>query len=163
MSPVNITLFYILFVWSIDVRLTKASLWAQAKSIHSMFWLVKIWQVSLCGKFMQHLETCLLIAEADRVLYHLVMVLTVFFHWMYNMKYSCYQGYFTIYGWSVNWLLTCMVSALVGELLELHFHQSLSHIFTWKCSNASELICIRTEYFWFSLLCTAWFHSISSL
>ena len=25
-----------------------------------MFWLVKIWQVSLCGKFMQHLETCLL-------------------------------------------------------------------------------------------------------
>ena len=25
-----------------------------------MLWLVKIWQVSLCGKFMQHLETCLL-------------------------------------------------------------------------------------------------------
>ena len=27
----------------------------------SMFWLVKIWQVSSCGKFMQRLETCLLI------------------------------------------------------------------------------------------------------
>ena len=38
-----------------------------------MFWLVKIWQVSSCGKFMQRLETCLLIAEADRVLCHLVM------------------------------------------------------------------------------------------
>ena len=25
-----------------------------------MLWLVKIWQVSLCGKFMQHLETCFL-------------------------------------------------------------------------------------------------------
>ena len=25
-----------------------------------MLWLVKIWQVSWCGKFMQHLETCLL-------------------------------------------------------------------------------------------------------
>ena len=25
-----------------------------------MFWLVKIWQVSSCGKFMQHLESCLL-------------------------------------------------------------------------------------------------------
>ena len=25
-----------------------------------MVWLVKIWQVSSCGKFMQHLETCLL-------------------------------------------------------------------------------------------------------
>ena len=28
---------------------------------------------------MQHLETCSLIAEADRVLCHLVMFLTVFF------------------------------------------------------------------------------------
>ena len=28
----------------------------------SILWLVKIWQVSSCGKFMQHLETCLLIA-----------------------------------------------------------------------------------------------------
>ena len=25
-----------------------------------MLWLVKIWQVSSCGKFMQHVETCLL-------------------------------------------------------------------------------------------------------
>ena len=40
-------------------------------------------------KFMQHLETCLLIAETDRVLCNLVMFLTVFFHWMYKMKYSC--------------------------------------------------------------------------
>ena len=39
----------------------------------------KMWQVSSCGKFLQHLETCLLIAEADRVLCHLGMFLTVFF------------------------------------------------------------------------------------
>jgi len=39
-----------------------------------MLWLVKIWHVSSCGKFIQHLVTCLLIAEADRDLYHLVMV-----------------------------------------------------------------------------------------
>ena len=32
-----------------------------------MLWLVKIWQGSSCGKFMQYLETCLLTAEADRV------------------------------------------------------------------------------------------------
>ena len=25
-----------------------------------LFWLVKIWQMSICGKFIQHLETCLL-------------------------------------------------------------------------------------------------------
>ena len=37
-----------------------------------MFWLVKSWQVSSCGKFMQHLETWLLIAETDRVLCNVV-------------------------------------------------------------------------------------------
>ena len=62
-----------------------------------MLWLVKIWQVSSCGEFMQHLETCLLTAEGDRVFCHLVMVLTVFFHWMCKMKYSCYQEYFGIW------------------------------------------------------------------
>jgi len=36
-------------------------------------------------------ETCLLIAEADRVLCCLVMFLPVFLHWIYKMKYSCYQ------------------------------------------------------------------------
>ena len=52
-----------------------------------MLWLVRIWQVSSCGKCMQHLETCFLIAEADRVLCRqLVTSLTVFFHWMYKMN-----------------------------------------------------------------------------
>ena len=37
---------------------------------------------------MQHLENNLLIAKRDRVLCHLVMFLTVFFHWMYKMKYN---------------------------------------------------------------------------
>ena len=32
-----------------------------------------------------------LTAEADRVLCHFLMFLTVFFHWMYKMKYSCCQ------------------------------------------------------------------------
>ena len=32
-----------------------------------------------------------LTAETDRVLCQLVMFLTVFFHWMYKMKFSCYQ------------------------------------------------------------------------
>ena len=70
-----------------------------------MLWLVKIWQVSSCEKCMQNLlETCLLIAEADRVLCHLVMPLTVFFHWMYKMKCSCYQDSFVIHGWFVCWV-----------------------------------------------------------
>ena len=49
-------------------------------------------------------ETCLLIAEADRVLCHLVMFLSVFFHCMYKMRYSCYQHSFVILGWPVVWL-----------------------------------------------------------
>ena len=46
-------------------------------------------------------QTCLLIAEAVRVLCHLVMFLTVFFYWMYKMKYSCYQDSSVIHGWFV--------------------------------------------------------------
>ena len=45
---------------------------------------------------MQQLETCSLITEVDRVLYHLVMFLTVFSHWMYIAKYSCFQD-FSVY------------------------------------------------------------------
>ena len=46
---------------------------------------------------MQHLETCFtLTAEADRGLCQLVMFLTVFFYWMYKMKYNCSQ---VCYSW----------------------------------------------------------------
>ena len=59
-------------------------------------WLVKMWQV----------ETCFLIAAADRVLWrHLFMFLTVFFHWMFKMKYSCYQDCSVIHGWFVYWFM----------------------------------------------------------
>ena len=52
-----------------------------------MLWLVTIGQVCSCGKFKQHLETCLPTAEDDRVLCrHLVMFLTV--HCMYKIKCS---------------------------------------------------------------------------
>ena len=44
-----------------------------------------------------------LTAEADRVLCQLVMFLTVFFLWMYKMKYSCYQESSVIHGWFVFW------------------------------------------------------------
>ena len=70
-----------------------------------MLWLVKIWQVSSCGKYMQHLESCLLWQlEADKVLCQLVVFLTVFFLWMYRMKYSCYQESSVIHGWFVYWV-----------------------------------------------------------
>ena len=53
----------------------------------------------LTGEFMQKMYAAswvlftlfTLTAEADRVLRQVVMFLTVFFHWMYKMKFSSYQ------------------------------------------------------------------------
>ena len=45
-----------------------------------------------------------LTAEADGVLCQLVMCLTVFFHWMYKMKFSCYQDSSVIHGLFVYWV-----------------------------------------------------------
>ena len=39
-----------------------------------------------------------LTAEADRVLYELVMFLNVLYYWMYKMKFSCYQESSVIHG-----------------------------------------------------------------
>ena len=63
---------------------------------------------NLTGEFMRKMSaasgTCLLLAKADRFLCHLVMFLTAFFHWIYKMKYICYQGSSPIHGWFVMFL-----------------------------------------------------------
>ena len=58
---------------------------------------------NLIGEFMRKIYAAssnlfTLTAEADRVLCQLVMFLTVFFHWMYKMKFSCYQESSVIHG-----------------------------------------------------------------
>ena len=58
---------------------------------------------NLTGKFMRKIYAASWIlfavtAEADRVLCQVVMLLTVFFHWMYKMKFSCYQESSVIHG-----------------------------------------------------------------
>ena len=58
---------------------------------------------NLTGDFMRKIYAASWIlftmtAEADRVLRQLVMFLTVFFHWMYKMKFSCYQESSVIHG-----------------------------------------------------------------
>ena len=58
---------------------------------------------NLTGEFMRKVYAATwnlfsLTAEADRVLCQLVMFLTVFFHWMYKMKFSCYQESSVIHG-----------------------------------------------------------------
>ena len=79
-----------------------------------MFWLVKI----LTGEFMRKIYVAswklfTLTAEADRVLCQLVMFLTVFFHCMYKMKYSCYQESSVIHGWFVYWVFCLRNASLV--------------------------------------------------
>ena len=58
---------------------------------------------NLTGEFMRKIYAAswilfTLTAEADRVLCQLVMFLTFFFHWMYKMKFSCYQESSVIHG-----------------------------------------------------------------
>ena len=64
---------------------------------------------NLTGEFMRKIYAAswiffTLTAESDRVLCQLVMFLTVFFFWMYKMKYSCYQECAVIHGWFVYWV-----------------------------------------------------------
>ena len=60
--------------------------------------------------------TCLLIAEADGVLSHLVMFLPLFLHWIYKMKYSTYHHSFAILGWLVYWVVVEKCTARQKEI-----------------------------------------------
>ena len=86
--------------------------WSHSSS-HSYLRLFKVWQVSISsrGQFMQHLETCLLIAEADSVLCRLISlyVLSVFLHWIYKWNTSAIKN-----------LLLFMAGVFVGFLVEKH-------------------------------------------
>ena len=106
-----------------------------------VLWLVKNWQASSCGKCMQHLETCLLIAEADRVLCHFVMFLTVFFYWMYEMKCSCYQDSSVIHGWFVYCAVGWEMRRL-SKSLEIRFRMasfSRMSLLTCPCSRRKRV------------------------
>ena len=86
---------------------------------------------------MQHLETCLLIAEADRVLCHLVMFLTVFSYRMYKMKYSCYQDSSVIHG-----LFIALFMNRLSKSLEIRFRMasfSKMSFLTCPCSRRKRV------------------------
>ena len=76
-------------------------------TLHVQF-LCSDWLKNLTGEFVRKIYAAswklFTLAEADRVLSQLVMFLTVFFHWMYKMKYSCYQECSLIHGWFVYWV-----------------------------------------------------------
>ena len=89
----NSTGFYMLLTF-----FTLVTRWSRSKS--NFYALIG---QNLTGEFMRKIYAAswilfTLTAEADRVLCQLVMFLTVFFYWMYKMKYSCYQGSSVIHG-----------------------------------------------------------------
>ena len=91
---------------AVELGLELCLAWSHSTS-HFYLSLVKIWQVSSCGKFMQHLETCLLIAEADRDLCHL------------NMFYPFFCTGSTQWNTSaIKNLLLFMAGAFIGFLVE---------------------------------------------
>ena len=81
--------------------LTKVTRWSRSTS--NFYALIG---QNLTGEFMRKIYAAswnlfTLRAEANRVLCQLVMFLTVFFHWMYKMKFCCYQESSVIHGWFV--------------------------------------------------------------
>ena len=84
--------------------LTMVTLWSRSTS--NFYALIG---QNLTGEFMRKIYApswilFTLTAEGDRVLCQLVMFLTVFFHWMYKMKFSCYQESSVIHGEFVYWV-----------------------------------------------------------
>ena len=63
-------------------------------------------------------ETRLVIAEAYRVLCYLVMFLPVFLHWIYKMKYSCYQHLLFLAGLFIRlWLRNASLDKKKSEII----------------------------------------------
>ena len=86
-------------------------------------------------------ELFTLTAEVDRVLCQLVMFLTVFFFWMYKMKYSCY----------IKSLLLFMAGLFTGFLVEkcvaFFIFSNLNLVSEVNYSKSSNicLICSRSS------------------
>ena len=121
--------------------------WSRAMPL-SYLRLVKIWHGSSCGKFVQHLETCLLIAEADRVLCRLILLcFNRLFAVELQSEYICYQICFVIHGWRV-----CKV--FVWEMRRLTKKKSELIVFKNKLFILFHLTgCVRT------FKCLTWWFS----
>ena len=83
-------------------------------------------------------------------------VLTVFLHWNYKMKYSCYQDFFVILGWLFTWFLVEKCAAwqkvvanhcFQKKYIYIHFNTASSHckFGTWQ---NSEVAGWADRWFW---------------
>ena len=118
------SLIFLKFIWNMCIFAAQLKFWFQTDlgrevSYYTSYYrqgrqLLLTWSRSssnfyavigqtLTGEFMLKIYAAswilfTLTAEADRVLCQLVMFLTVFLHWMYKMKFSCYQESSVIHG-----------------------------------------------------------------
>ena len=121
--------------------LTIVTRWSRSKS--NFYALIG---QNLTGEFMRKIYAAswnlfTLTAEADRVLCQLVMFLTVFFYWMYKMKYSCYQDSSVIYGWFVYCAFGWEMHRL-SKSLEIRFRMasfSKMSLLTCPCSRRKRV------------------------
>ena len=110
-----------------------------------MLWLVKIWQVSTCGKCMQHLETCFLIAEADSFVSPTCHV----FNWLFPQdvqnEYSCMLSRFFCNSWLVCLLDWCLRNAPLVKIIGNPIWYGIVFIFhlAW-CVRGFK----RLKWFW---------------
>ena len=77
--------------------------WPRKRKFRQLFKTASREGQNLAGEFMRKIYTASwnlfsLTAEADKVLFQRVMLLTVFFFWMYKMKFSYYQESSVIHG-----------------------------------------------------------------
>ena len=109
------------FWFKTDLGRKNSASYLTIQAVKTFFTMVTRWSFStsnfyaligpnLTGEFMGKIYAAswnllTLTAKADRVLCQLGIFLTAFFHWMYKMKYSCYQESSLIRGWFVYWVL----------------------------------------------------------
>ena len=89
---------------------------------------------------LQYLETCVLIAEADRVLPHLQMTLTATGCTKWNT--ASREKYFVIHGWFVYWIFVKKCAACEKSDFGEHRFQKWAYSLhlAWKVSSNSGLI-----------------------
>ena len=69
-----------------------------------ILWLVKNWQVSSCGNLCSIMKVVYFESRSWQSFVSTCDVFNCLLHWMYKMKYSCYQESPVIHGWFVYWV-----------------------------------------------------------
>ena len=83
----------------------------------------------------ENLCSVLRLVYFDGVLRRLVMFLTVFFHWMYKIKYSCYQESSVIHGWFVYWVFGWEMRRLSKPIIRFRMASFLFFTLLDACEN----------------------------